>query len=194
MLLCLSLTFLSAALACFARSGYRHTSMASIAEAAEVSRPTLYQYFTGKDDIFRAAVDWKLSTISSLVESRVAQPGSIDERLTSLLEPVLRMHLREGIKVTREGDAFLGEILDETYARAGDLWVPFEIRIVALIRSVLEQYVSEQHESADMATGEVAEVLFWTKGIALHVDGAEHAARLLRRLVSVALHGVTATG
>jgi AcrR family transcriptional regulator len=47
---------LAAALATFARYGYRKTSMEDVARAADISRPGLYFLFTSKEQLFRAAV------------------------------------------------------------------------------------------------------------------------------------------
>ena len=47
---------LAAALATFARYGYRKTSMDDVARAAGISRPGLYFLFDSKPDLFRAAV------------------------------------------------------------------------------------------------------------------------------------------
>ena len=46
-----------AASAVFLRYGYARTTMAELAAAAELSRPTLYELFPGKDDLFAAVID-----------------------------------------------------------------------------------------------------------------------------------------
>lgn len=48
---------LAAALACFARRGYHETTMAEVAEAAEVSKGTPYLYFPSKEALFIALHD-----------------------------------------------------------------------------------------------------------------------------------------
>lgn len=45
----------AAAIEQFLARGYSATSMANIAEAAGVSRPAVYQYFSDKDDVFASA-------------------------------------------------------------------------------------------------------------------------------------------
>ena len=47
---------LKTALDVFAREGYRDTNLSLIAEHCGLSRPTLYQYFKDKDEIFYYAV------------------------------------------------------------------------------------------------------------------------------------------
>lgn len=44
--------FLDAALQCFAANGYSGTTMDQVAEAAGLSKPTLYQYFPSKEALF----------------------------------------------------------------------------------------------------------------------------------------------
>ncbi len=56
----------------FKRKGYENTTVDEIAEASDVSKPTLYKYFKSKKDIFRAVVN-NLNT-------------RIDEEITTLLE------------------------------------------------------------------------------------------------------------
>jgi AcrR family transcriptional regulator len=48
---------LNASLKLFARHGFNRTSMADIAEAAGISRATLYLHFKNKEEIFRALAD-----------------------------------------------------------------------------------------------------------------------------------------
>ena len=50
-------SILSAAVDVFLRYGYARTTMGDVAEAAKLSRPTLYVLFPKKDDIFAAVVE-----------------------------------------------------------------------------------------------------------------------------------------
>lgn len=45
----------------FAKSGYIDTSIQDITDAADVNRATFYQHFTGKPDIFAAAIEHQLA-------------------------------------------------------------------------------------------------------------------------------------
>ncbi len=76
----------AAAIEQFAARGFAGTSMANIAEAAGMSRPTLYQYFRNKGDIFASA-------FVALFEERVAdallaleQPGSVAQQIDGFLQ------------------------------------------------------------------------------------------------------------
>lgn len=50
---------LEAAITVFSRSGYTGTTMDAVAAAAGLSKPTLYQYFDGKDALFTAMMAGK---------------------------------------------------------------------------------------------------------------------------------------
>jgi AcrR family transcriptional regulator len=115
--------FMRAAIVCFARYGYRRTSMDTIAQAADVSRPALYQYYRNKEEVFRAAVQWGLDDLARRARAEAGKPGEITERLAAVLGVVVDMHLP---RRARDGARFDAELIDETRARAGDHWASFE--------------------------------------------------------------------
>jgi len=64
----------------FAAGGFRHTSVADIARAADLTPAAVYAYFDGKDALFKAAVD---ADASALIDRsrRAATAPSLRERL-----------------------------------------------------------------------------------------------------------------
>ena len=72
---------IAAATDVFLRYGYSRTTMAELAAAAGLSRPTLYETFPGKDDLF-AAVIYNLSE-QTLERYRVMlrKPGTLGKKL-----------------------------------------------------------------------------------------------------------------
>ena len=66
---------LRAAFECFARYGLRRTSMGDIAKGAGMSRPALYRYYSGKEDIFNALVRTHFQRSEQAVAEALAQPG-----------------------------------------------------------------------------------------------------------------------
>lgn len=161
-----------AAIVCFVRFGYRRASMDAIAQAADVSRPALYQYYRNKEEIFRAAVRWGLDDLARRARIEAEKPGGTAERLAAVLAVVVDMHLPRRAH-------FDAELIDETRARAGDHWASFEQAMVDTLLSVLEQ-----------PSGDVARVLFYgAKGIAVQVDDRTEALRLLGRLTALVVHG-----
>lgn len=76
----------AAAIEQFLARGYSATSMANIAEAAGVSRPAVYQYFTDKDDVFASAFTlvFERHTEAALRELEAAE--TVGEALDGLLQ------------------------------------------------------------------------------------------------------------
>ena len=63
----------------FLAHGYSGTSMESIAEAAPVSKPTLYRYFSSKHALFAAVVESQCDALfMTLSEATLTEPESID--------------------------------------------------------------------------------------------------------------------
>jgi AcrR family transcriptional regulator len=73
---------LEAAVAVFARYGFRKASMDEVARAAGVSRQGLYLLFADKEDLFRKAVCYKLTKqLSAAVLALSNQHASLESRL-----------------------------------------------------------------------------------------------------------------
>ena len=75
-----------AALEVFLRYGYAHTKMADIAEAAGLSRPTLYLTFPDKETVFRAVVEMIVSTKLATIRDGVAALPSVEAKLSFACE------------------------------------------------------------------------------------------------------------
>lgn len=73
---------LDAATEQFSKLGYARTSMATIAAAAEVSRPALYQFFDNREDVFRSVLQRILSEANrsalTALEADVPLPAKLD--------------------------------------------------------------------------------------------------------------------
>ncbi len=84
-------TILSTALEVFAKEGYHDSNLSLIAEAAGISRPTVYQYFHNKDEIYYYAV--KLITGRLFAEySAIAwgeEGGDEVERMKHILSDII---------------------------------------------------------------------------------------------------------
>lgn len=75
-----------AAIAEFSRRGYASTSMANIAEAANMSRPALYQYFRNKGDVFTSAFVALLEDHRDRALAALEGPGSIVDQIDEFLQ------------------------------------------------------------------------------------------------------------
>ncbi|HEX3202868.1 MAG TPA: TetR/AcrR family transcriptional regulator [Actinomycetes bacterium] len=65
----------------FARDGYRGASMESIAEAAGVTKPVLYQHFSSKRALYEALLASELGRLTEELETAFSQAGGNEERL-----------------------------------------------------------------------------------------------------------------
>ncbi len=76
---------LDAALAVFARFGFRKTSMDEVARAADISRQGLYFLFGGKEELFREALTKMMRDGLAAVETELARDAPIDQRLSAAM-------------------------------------------------------------------------------------------------------------
>jgi AcrR family transcriptional regulator len=76
---------LTSALALIGRRGVRRLGMREIAEAAEVSRGTLYRYFPSKDHVLAAAAAYDAQRFSNGIDEVLAATRSPEDRITSFM-------------------------------------------------------------------------------------------------------------
>lgn len=100
---------LNAALRVFGRHGYHKTSVQDVADAAGLSKPGLYLHFTGKDELFAAAMERYLS--DALVGVRAAldeRSAPFPDRLARAMDAWFGRHLAtfapEAFDVIEAGD------------------------------------------------------------------------------------------
>ncbi|WP_425101261.1 TetR/AcrR family transcriptional regulator [Tropicibacter sp. S64] len=72
---------LESAFGVFAQYGFQRTSMTDIARAAGMSRPALYQYFDGKEDIARSLVTAFYDEACAAIDGALNGPGTVPELL-----------------------------------------------------------------------------------------------------------------
>lgn len=84
---------LSAAVECFARSGYRATSMGEIATSADVARPVLYDHFPSKKALFLEVLDEQSTAFLADVANRISGEGDARERMRQTVAAVFAFAL-----------------------------------------------------------------------------------------------------
>ncbi len=67
------------------RFGYKKTTLEDVAEAAGVSRASLYYYFPNREAIFRALIAHEIQTLAEVVGRAIDPDDPPDERLMSLI-------------------------------------------------------------------------------------------------------------
>lgn len=82
---------LEAAGALFGARGFRAVTMEAAAEAAGVSKATLYKYFSDKDILFRAVADEFTDRTRRVVAAELLVPGTVDDRVARALVARHRM-------------------------------------------------------------------------------------------------------
>jgi AcrR family transcriptional regulator len=75
------LQIVAAAAASFARSGYEATSMEAVAQAANVSKGSLYDYFESKEDLFYAVFEWFQQTLMLASKDQSTRQRTARERV-----------------------------------------------------------------------------------------------------------------
>lgn len=81
-----STKIIEAATDTFIRFGFRKTTLGDIAEAADMSRPALYQCFSNKEDIFLAVVEEYFSSMYNAAEQQLAKTSTVEARLNVVFD------------------------------------------------------------------------------------------------------------
>lgn len=81
---------LAAAARLFARQGYPGTSMNEVAEACQVSKPTLYHYVRDKHELLMQICESHVQTLAALVEEVRAQDLAPEAHLRALIARFVR--------------------------------------------------------------------------------------------------------
>src|SRR5438094_3816709 len=76
---------LHAALACFRERGFAATRLEDVAARAGVTKGTIYLYYTGKEELFKAVMHGEMIPNIERLEAAVAEPGSGAAQLERLL-------------------------------------------------------------------------------------------------------------
>src|SRR3990170_5175325 len=84
------------ALRLFAAHGYEATSVQTIADAAGVSKPTLYYYFGSKNKLYEHLVQTGKQEISDAVEAAVRAGKSPQDKVWRAVKAYLRLNETRG--------------------------------------------------------------------------------------------------
>jgi AcrR family transcriptional regulator len=92
----------------FALRGFDHVTVAEIAEAADVSEKTVFNYFSTKEDIFFDEVPARLTTLANAIRER--RPGE------SVFAVLRGLQARDAGRLTSERFATFARIIEESHA------------------------------------------------------------------------------
>ncbi|MEP1385490.1 MAG: TetR/AcrR family transcriptional regulator [Paraglaciecola sp.] len=165
---------LQAATEVFGTYGYKKTSMQDIADALDISRPALYQYYKNKEAVFLALVEHTLN----LGEQAAIQGFSHSEDSFECL-----LHGIKNMEQVLFGPIFLKpngkELLTLSKKLAPDLMTSFEMQLFNKIVCVLDKAVVEQKINFKTLNVEVSDV---AKIILQSVDGIKNTSESLEEL------------
>ncbi len=171
-----------AATVVFLRYGYARTTMAELAAAAELSRPTLYELFPGKDDLFAAVIE-------QLSQQTIRRYRDMLPRLRTL-----RTKLHSFCKDW----ATHGLTLIERHPDATDL---FDLRFPA-VRQMYEDFIgflvevitNEDHSDKIPVKKIVRNLVFSLRGLKDTATNVKHMESLVELQVDVFLATLTPAG
>jgi AcrR family transcriptional regulator len=116
---------LTAAVEVFTRYGYRKTSMDEVARAAEISRQGLYLHFPTKEDLFRAALGFALSTSLEGALGRLREPGAtLEAQLAGAFDEWVGRYVGKmgagASDIVEAASTLMGPVIAEHEARFAD--------------------------------------------------------------------------
>ena len=71
--------------------GYDAASMNDITREAQVSKGTIYVYFTGKEDLFEALIERERAVLFAGIEAALEVPGSVADKLHAFAGAIIRV-------------------------------------------------------------------------------------------------------
>lgn len=107
----------------FMRYGFRRTTMGQIAASAGISRPTLYQHFPGKEDVYEAAVLYLNDIRMAEIAKALAGVTVVSERLYTACDLwLVRVYeLQQSIPDARDMDDLSFPVVRKVYRDLEDL-------------------------------------------------------------------------
>lgn len=175
---------LAGALERFTAYGYRRTALEDIAQAAGLSRASVYVHFRNKEDVFRALARQLHTDGLAAAEAAAAPAGPLATRLRA----VFAAKMAPVVALARTSP-HAAELLDENDRVAGDVAAEFRKRLLRLVERLI---------AAAVAAGEVAParvglgpraaaelVLDCVKGIEIASGATTTPAQFTRRIGQV---------
>jgi AcrR family transcriptional regulator len=129
----------------FEEKGYNNTTIEEIALAANISKPTLYNYFQGKEEIFRAVLEVNHTDLDNIIIPIVKGPEPFPQRLETLIYSLLN-YLNENKGIFKififESRMFIAAIEKENSPGFQELFKKREDRR-KIIKSLLSSGIDE---------------------------------------------------
>ena len=175
----------------FLTKGSAGVSMQDVAEAANVSRATLYTYFSSKDEIFDAAVDAITLSVRDRAKNalrEVPESASLQEKLFSMFEAQQKAWFEVS---ERQRSIFYFEIWrrSQSMARERDEMMPFHELVLEILQQEPTLDYSPNHDLLDL--GALSYTIYLAASAILYADlGASEKKELLATFVNVFTKGL----
>jgi AcrR family transcriptional regulator len=180
---------LLAAAEVFARRGYAAATLAELAEAAGFAPPSLYRYFSGKEEMFRSLVDLLVGEMDATFEEPVDRSLPLAARLEQLVRSQIRLteSLRSAFALL-QGPAHGASIpSDSRIGAPGAGLAYYENRVLGWLRRNAAR--SELRPALELAARAIASVAL-AFGRSAHPGGSPGDRAHL--IVDLALNGIAA--
>ena len=122
-----------AALKLFYRHGYGKVTMLDIAEAAEMSRPTLYAAFENKEAILASLLDTHAQQYEAEAIKQSARKKSLRERLSTVFDVWIVMPFASVVD-SENGQDLLTNCATYAEAATARLYMKFEWQLAAVLK------------------------------------------------------------
>jgi len=174
---------LDAALDRFAQHGYAKTTMSDIAEAAGLSRTSLYKHYRAKDEIFNALSQRMNQRARNAVLAAAAAPGSAEERLTGVI------HARVGwVYELLHAAPFGRELINEKNRICGGHILATNDSLEQLLAGLMRQVGGQPDDM--MATARM--ITHALNGVLETAGSRAEAEADVNRLLHLLIHGLRA--
>jgi TetR/AcrR family transcriptional regulator of autoinduction and epiphytic fitness len=173
----------SAALAVFFKYGYQRVSMNEIAEAAGISRPGLYLYFSSKEEVFRAAILQFADSLIEEISKGLPSQKTIEEKVRYAFEVWivqrfdLTLNSPEAKEISDSSYEFAQDALDQSYEK-----------LESVLASILKGHVKSSGNKKALSAEKMAHILTSAvRGFKLVAKSATELRKLIRDLVVIIL-------
>ena len=170
----------------FLAYGYQRTTMEDIAQAAEISRPALYQHFRNKTDIYRALAADFLQRFLKTAEHSLNGAGELAARLDRALGGTLDMMLEI------EASAHGAEIIDMRGSLAADIVAEGRVRMQSLFETTIAVEAERLGRPRAVAVAIASMILDALDGMRLRNPPLEEQRATLSAYIRVAVSALEA--
>lgn len=177
---------LSTAARLFAENGYHGTSLELVAEALEISRPTVYFYVKNKDEILFECVRIALEMVEAEAQAAMDRGGSAFEQLIAVMRKYAEIITMDfGMCLVRVGDSPLTE---ESRRKVHKIEASIDKRMRALVQQSVDEgdlAPCDPNMAAFVIAGALNSIARWYRP-----GGGKSAAEICNEFIGMIVNGL----